>query len=115
MNHFTFVKEAARDAPYWPDWQMSIGVLGYADFGWLGLIVYPFISGLFFRWIYNTVIISKSLGEAGWLLYIPIVFSLWNPLLYGPDSIQTLRLLIFLAMGLYWATKPINPKPGERN
>lgn len=104
-RHFGFYKEQATDITARPDWQTTIGVLGFADFGLFGLIAYPFVAGLVVRWIYNRTVLTAGLGQAGWLLYIPVVHVLWNPLEYGPDSIQRLRLLIFLALALRWATR----------
>jgi len=105
MLQFRFIEEQPADAPYWPDWQMNAGVMGFADFGLVGLLVYPFLAGIVARWVYNRTVLTSGLGEAGWLLYIPIVFVLWNPLLYGPDGTQALRLLIPLAIALRWTAR----------
>lgn len=105
IEHFRFYKEMASDAYYLPDWQMSIGVLGFADFGIVGLLLYPFFLGMALRWVYNRTVLSSGLGQAGWLLYVPLIQMLWNPLLLGPDSLQTVRLLVPLAVALWWASR----------
>jgi hypothetical protein len=110
MSQFGFYEQQPADAPYWPDWQMSAGVMGFADFGPVGLLVYPFLAGIVARWVYNRTVLRRGLGEAGWLLYIPIVFVLWNPLLYGPDGTQALRLLIPLAIALRWTARDKAPE-----
>jgi len=66
------------------------------------------------RWIYNRTVVTQGFGEAGWLLYVPLIQMMWNPLLFGPDSTQTLRLLIPLAIGLLWATNGKSRKRGSR-
>ncbi|MBI5648835.1 MAG: hypothetical protein HZC40_00050 [Chloroflexi bacterium] len=110
IRQFQFYKERAVDAPFWPDWQMTIGVLGFADFGLLGLLLFPFVTGVALRWIYNRTVLTTGLGQAGWLLYIPLVQVLWTPHGLGPDSTQTLRLLIPLAIALRWTTKSPLPQ-----
>jgi hypothetical protein len=110
MVQYQFFKQQPADAPYWPDWQMNAGVMGFADFGLAGLLVYPFLAGLVARWVYNRTVLTRGLGQAGWLLYVPIVFVLWNPLLYGPDGTQALRLLIPLAIALRWTARDKTPE-----
>lgn len=105
VNHYMFYKEVTADAYYSPDWQMTMGVLGFADFNIAGLIIYPLLLGLLIRWIYNRIIYGNRLGKAGWLAYVPIIELLWFPSLLGPDFLQLTRLLIPLAIGLYWCTR----------
>ena len=108
-SHYRFYKEQPVDAPYWPDWQLSIGLLGFADFGPFGLILYPLLAGIFFRWVYNRTVLTRGLGEAGWLVYIPLLFVMWNPHMYGPDTTQILRLLIPMALALRWTAQDEPP------
>jgi hypothetical protein len=110
MHQFRFFEQQPADVPYWPDWQMNIGVMGYADFGLAGLLFYPLLAGIVARWIYNRTVLTRGLGDVGWLLYIPILFVLWNPLLYGPDGTQALRLLIPLALALRWTARDKVPE-----
>jgi hypothetical protein len=105
VNHFHFVKQPATDAPFWPDWQMTLGVLGFADFSVFGLIAYPFIAGLIIKWIYNRTMLTQGLGDLGWLLYLPIIQMLWSPQSLGPDSIQVWRFLIPLFVSLRWTAR----------
>lgn len=105
MDHYQMYKERAIAAPLYPDWQMSIGIMGYADFGFVGLLLYPFILGIIVRCIYTVTVIKEGFGKAGWLIYAPIVFLLWNPLLLGPDSVQVSRMIIILALLMFWSIK----------
>ena len=104
---YKFYKELAADAPNSPDWQISIGAMGFADFWLIGLLVYPFILGFAIRWIYNSTVLTHGLGQAGWLLYLPLVEMLWRPNSFGPDLFQSLRLLIPLAIALRWTARSI--------
>ena len=104
VENYSLVKEMTIDAFYETDWQMNIGVLGFADFGWLGLVGYSFALGYVLRSIYDNTVLNNGLGEAGWLVYTPLISLMWSPFKLGPDSPQVLRLILILALALWWTT-----------
>jgi hypothetical protein len=105
VEHFRLYKQPSADSGYCTDWETSISVWGYADFGWVGVVVYPLALGFLLHKLYHASVLSGALGPAGWVVYIPFMQQLWFLHNYGPACPQVLRFLAVLAILGMWCAK----------
>lgn len=104
-KHFNFYKEPSTDIGFHVDWQITPAAWGFADFGWIGLILYPFVLGILLQRYFRWAFVEGQLGPVGWLAYLPLVNMMWNPHTLGPTSLQELRLIALLALAIWWTTQ----------
>ncbi len=95
-DHYRLYKQPSVDSGKLTDWEVSIAVWGYADFGWAGLVAYPLALGFLLRRLYQASVLSGRFGEAGWVVYVPFLQQLWFLHNYGPAFLQQFRFLAIL-------------------